>query len=379
MKKILSVLLVLCMLIGVLTGVLTACADPNTDADDPAAGTATDTAADTAAGADTDPAADSATESEDETVTESVTETLPASETDAETEPSTEAESTTDTAPESESESETEPAPAGETDASGYLIAGSDTEIVRDGTPKKYFTIRMDDGITQDEKTMEILQKYGADCCTFYLNSGLLGDNWAWVGQQFNRPDVTHQRYTRKELKNGVYDGFDVGVHTQTHPSLKSLSDAEVTQQVEGDRKALARILGYTAVGMAWPGGDTEWTDHTVETVLATTNIRYGSCTTRTGSFDLPEYFMAWYPTCSFSDADVLTLAEQFIAAEPTEDMLFFVWCHGYELDLFGTWDKFDTLIQMITEAAAEDDSIVLVTNSEFYHLFKDEIPSWKE
>ena len=34
-------------------------------------------------------------------------------------------------------------------------------------------------------------------------------------------------------------------------------------------------------------------------------------------------------------------------------------------------------MIQMITEAAAEDDSIVLVTNSEFYQLFKDEIPSY--
>ena len=59
--------------------------------------------------------------------------------------------------------------------------------------------------------------------------------------------------------------------------------------------------------------------------------------------------------------------------------MLFFVWCHGYELDLFDTWDKFDLYIKTITEAAARDDSIVLVTNAEFYQLFKDEIPAWKE
>ena len=30
-------------------------------------------------------------------------------------------------------------------------------------------------------------------------------------------------------------------------------------------------------------------------------------------------------------------------------------------------------------EAAEKDDSIVLVTNAEFYQLFKDEIPAWKE
>ena len=119
-------------------------------------------------------------------------------------------------------------------------------------------------------------------------------------------------------------------------------------------------------------------------TILETTNIRYGSCTTRNtakglGKFAPPEYFMTWYPTCSFSDADSMALLEEFISAECTEDMLFFVWCHGYELDIFNTWEKFDQFIKMITEAAAKDDSIVLVTNAEFYQLFKDEIPAWKE
>ena len=35
---------------------------------------------------------------------------------------------------------------------------------------------------------------------------------------------------------------------------------------------------------------------------------------------------------------------------------------------------ELDELIKMITEA----EGIVIVTNSEFYWLFKDEIPKWK-
>ena len=117
---------------------------------------------------------------------------------------------------------------------------------------------------------------------------------------------------------------------------------------------------------------------------VETTDIRYGSCTTRNtqmglGKFSLPQYFMTWYPTCGFSDADSLTLLNEFIKADCTEDMLFYVWGHGYELDIFNTWDKFETMIKTIAEAAEKDDSIVLVTNAEFYQLFKDEIPSWKE
>ncbi len=310
------------------------------------------------------------------TTPETDTESATLAETPAPTEPETDTDALTDAPTEPETEAPTDP--PYETDAAGNPLAGSDTELVRDGTPKKYFTIRMDDGITQDARIMEILKKYGVNCCTFYANSGLMGANWTWVGQQFNRPDVTHKRYTRRELA-AAYEGFDVGVHTVSHPSLKNCSDAQVVNEVEGDRKTLTKILGYTPVGMAWPGGDTEWNEHNIEVILEKTSIRYGSCTTRTGTFALPEYFMTWYPTCSFSDSDVMALTEQFIAAEPDEDMLFYVWCHGYELDLYDSWDRFDEMIRLITEAAAEDDSIVLVTNSEFYYLFKDEIPSWHD
>jgi hypothetical protein len=83
---------------------------------------------------------------------------------------------------------------------------------------------------------------------------------------------------------------------------------------------------------------------------------------------------MDWKPTSWASNPNLLNLAKQFIDAECKEDMLFYVWGHGYEFDAFDSWDTFEELIKMISEA----DDIVLVTNAEFYQLFKDEIPSWK-
>lgn len=296
---------------------------------------------------------------------------------DGDTRPATEADAP-ETDPESEPESKPESDPESDPETVPETAPETDPPVVDDGKPKKYFTIRFDDGITQDARVMKILRQYGMDCCTFYVNTGLLGESWAWVGEQFGRPDVTHVRYTEAELKSGIYDGFDVQSHTRDHGSLKNYSDRRVTGQVTDDAAAIKSIFGYDPVGMAWPGGDAEWTDHTVDVIYSTTDIRYGICTTRTGTFDLPEYFLKWYPTCSFSDTDVISLTRQFVDAEPTEDMLFTVWCHGYELDLFSSWGKFETFIRTIAEAAAEDDSIVLVTNTEFYERFKDEIPSWK-
>ena len=304
------------------------------------------------------------------------TESQTAGETERDTEAATE--SQTQAVTESESNAATETESQTETEIETFppiLEAGVNSGIVRDGTPKKYFTLRLDDCTTQDGKIIEIFKKYNFDAVTFYMNTGLFGHDWtSWVG-------VSHVRYTKAEALE-LYAGYDVAVHTVNHLSLKDQTDRKVAYEINTDAKVLMNMYGYTPVGMAWPGGDSEWTAHTVNVVSEKTDIKFGSCTTATNNFKLPTQFLTWYPTCGFSQSNSLTLLQRFIDAEPTEDMLFYVWGHGYELDNFpGTtgWDRFEQMIQMITEAAAEDPNIVLVTNSEFYQLFKDEIPSYVE
>lgn len=242
---------------------------------------------------------------------------------------------------------------------------------------KKYFTLSFDDGITQDLKIMEICKKYGFTGCTFNINTGLCGVNWEWVGQQFNRPDVTHQRFTEEELRSGVYDGFDVEVHTLHHPSLKQYDTAPLAMksEVQGDADNIYDITGVKPVGMAWPGGDTEYTEATAHQVVANTDIRFARTITSTYSYALPEYFMMWNPTCSISDNSVLNLAKSFLLTPCDDgDMLFYVWGHGYELDLYDNYGTLEELIKMMTEA----EDVEIVTNAQFYELFKDQIPSWK-
>jgi len=241
--------------------------------------------------------------------------------------------------------------------------------------PKKYFTLSFDDGITQDLKIIEILKKYNVDCCSFNINTGLYGANWTWVGEALHVPTLTHIRFTEEELRTGIYDGFDVLVHTKTHPSLKNCSLKQLKDEIIGDADNIESITGVRPVGMAWPGGDTEFNLTNIRNILRYTDIRFARCTTPTYTFDLPEKFMTWYPTCSFSDARLFELAQQFIDAEPTEDMLFYVWGHGYEMDIPGvnSYEEFEQLIKMISEA----DDIVLVTNTEFYELYKDQIESY--
>lgn len=247
-------------------------------------------------------------------------------------------------------------------------------ELTRDGTPKKYFVLAFDDGITQDKKIIDICKRYNFDGCTFFINTGLLGANWTFVGESMGKPEVTHIRFTEGEIKSGIYDGFDVAVHTLSHASLKDYDDnpIKLRHEVQTDATNIYKLTGVMPLGMAWSGGDPEVTDATVDNVLKYTTVRYARGSGSTYNFQLPERFLKWYPTCSLTDSRLSDLTELFSAAEPTEDMLFFVWGHGYELDGFGLYDELEQLIKEMSES----EDVVCVTATEFYLLFKDEIKS---
>lgn len=249
-------------------------------------------------------------------------------------------------------------------------------ELKRDGTPKKYFTLSFDDGITQDRRVVEILKKYGVRCATFNINSGLLGVNWRWVGQRLGNPELTHIRFTEDELRGGIYDGFEIAAHSLQHHSFKNYDNDVDTfvYQVMQDVRNLEGIFGVAPIGMAWPGGDTEYTDRSIEILRDHTTIRYARAANSHYRFTLPRRFLKWHPTCSIMSDSCLKLAEKFVLAECTTDMLFYAWTHSYELDNENAWDRLEKLLEIITS----HDDIVLVTNGEFYEAFKDEIPLWK-
>lgn len=254
--------------------------------------------------------------------------------------------------------------------------AGEDVKIKRDGTPKKYFTMSFDDGVTQDRKVVDICRKNSFNGVTFFINTGLFGANWADVGpSQFGRDDITHIRFTEEEIrKEGIYDGFDVAVHTLHHPCLVWYDNDpdKMKEEVEGDADNIARIFGYRPVGMSWPGGEGCASETTAKLIVDLTDIRYSRCgMAPTYKFDLPKRFMFWMPTCSLSDGKVMDAAKEFIALKPDRDVVFYVWNHAYELDVYDTLGRFEELIKMMN--GAED--INCVDNSQFYQLFKDQIP----
>ena len=228
----------------------------------------------------------------------------------------------------------------------------------REQVKKKAITFSYDDGVTQDIRLIELLNKYGLKC-TFNLNSELLSQKGMLIreGQR-----ISHYKVHPQDVKD-IYDGHEVAVHTLTHPNLTRCDDAEVIRQVETDRLNLSRLVGYEVVGMAYPCGGVNNDDRVAELIKQNTGVRYSRTITTTGSFDLQDNLYRFNPTAFHLHFDeLMRLGTSFIELKPETPKIFYIWGHSYEMD-YGAdyWVKLEEFFKLISNK----DDIFYGTNKE--------------
>ncbi len=209
----------------------------------------------------------------------------------------------------------------------------------------KILTFSYDDGITQDIRLAELFHKYGMKA-TFNVNSGLLGKE-----REITRNGVTfrHDKVKPEDVKH-IYAGHEVAAHSLTHPHLTELADEEIIRQVEEDRLALSELCGYEVVGFAYPGGGVNYNSHVAEVIREHTGVHYARTTVASNNFEKQKNLFEFKPTVHhFPDWDkVFAMGEQFLSLPADADALFYVWGHGYELDIRKDWDRFEEFLQMM-------------------------------
>lgn len=210
----------------------------------------------------------------------------------------------------------------------------------------KAITFSYDDGVTQDQRLIQILNKYGLKC-TFNINSGLLGQAGSLVRDNVT---VAHVKPRACEVR-AIYDGHEIAVHTLTHPALSQLSDEEVIHQVEDDRIALSELAGYEVVGMAYPGGTHVMNEHVADLIRTHTGVKYARTTTSTNNFDLQTNLHIFNPTVyHHAEWDKLfSLGEEFINLRPDKPQIYYIWGHAYEFDIHRDWERFEEFCSMIS------------------------------
>lgn len=209
----------------------------------------------------------------------------------------------------------------------------------------KAFTMSYDDGVFQDIRLIEILNRYGLKA-TFNLNSGLFGQQRIL---QVRGVPVNHNRLKAEDIR-GIYAGHEVAAHTVTHAMLPECSQEEIVREVEADRLALSELTGYEVVGMAYANGGENNNDTVAQVIRERTNIQYARTITCTGNFAIQKNLLRYNPTVFHLRMDeMFALGEQFLAMEPETPQLFYVWGHSYELDAENTWNRFEEFCRMMS------------------------------
>ena len=223
---------------------------------------------------------------------------------------------------------------------------------------KKAITFSYDDGVTQDIRLIEMLNKYGLKC-TFNINSELLGKSGMLSG---SGKRVSHYKVHPEDVRR-IYDGHEVAVHTLTHPLLTALDEKEIIRQVEQDRLNLSELAGYEVLGMAYPCGGKNNDDRVANIIRECTGVKYSRTITSNRSFDVQENLFRFNPTIYHLYFDeLMTLGREFVELKTDTPKIFYIWGHAYEMDYENDyWQKLEEFFCLISNK----DDIFYGTNRE--------------
>ena len=209
----------------------------------------------------------------------------------------------------------------------------------------KALTFSYDDGVMQDLRLIEILNKYNLKA-TFNLNSERFGIEAHLVREGVS---VEHFKVQAEDVKK-IYYGHEVAAHTLTHPALCKLEDEQVIYQVEQDRMNLSELVGYDVCGMAYPGGGMNHDDRVVDLVSKHTGIQYARTIMCTHDFEPQRELFRFKPSVYHMDFDkMFELGEEFLESKPDHPQIYYIWGHSYEFDIANTWDKFEEFCEMMS------------------------------
>ena len=228
------------------------------------------------------------------------------------------------------------------------------------GGKMKAVTLSYDDGVQQDIRMIEILDKYGIKC-TFNINGYALED------EERSYPEgQIHRRMARREAtevySKAIENGHEVATHGYSHPFLDKLPQEMVAYEIVEDRKCIEEMFGKIIKGHAYPFGTTS--DSVVE-VLRNCGILYARTTAATKRFDVPSDWLRLPSTCHHNEPQLMQLVDKFLN-EPQRypnPQLFYLWGHTYEFDTNNNWD----VIEKFAEAIGNRDEVWYANNMQVY------------
>ena len=211
---------------------------------------------------------------------------------------------------------------------------------------RKAVTLSYDDGVPQDKRLIEIMNKNGLRG-TFNINSELLSKRGVLTR---NGQHIAHYKVHPEDIKT-FYEGHEIAAHTLTHPNLTQCADEEIIRQVENDRLNLSDLVGYEVVGMAYPCGGVNNDDRVANIIKNNTGIQYARTITCNYSFKTQENLLRFNPTVFHLDFEkMMALGHEFVDLQTDTPSILYIWGHSYEMDFEPDyWIKLEEFFKLIS------------------------------
>lgn len=226
--------------------------------------------------------------------------------------------------------------------------------LFKDGK-RKALTLSYDDGVYQDKRFIETIDKYGLKC-TFNLNSKNYTEEASGGRRRLNRAEAI-ELYSK-----AIENGHEVATHSFTHPFLDKLPPEMVSYEIIEDRRVLEDMFGVIVKGHAYPFGTTSGS---VVEVLRNCGILYARTTVSTKSFEIPTNWLLMPATCHHNAPDLMQITDKFLNEPFRYDhpRLFYLWGHTYEFDDNNNWE----VIERFGEAIGNRDDVWYANNMQVY------------
>ncbi len=221
----------------------------------------------------------------------------------------------------------------------------------------KAFSLSYDDGVLQDVRLVNLINKYGLRA-TFNLNSGLLESEFQWI----HTSGLPVKRLSCDDAKN-LYTGHEVAAHTRTHPYMENLTETEILAEMQKDKEALGRLFNTKICGFAVPF---DYYSDLIESCAKKSGFEYARTSQESLCFSPSENYHRWQGTVFHLSDKLDSLIDEFLHTD--EELTFFQLIgHSYDLDTENMWDKTEEIFSQISSSH----DILPMTNIELVRYLK--------
>lgn len=204
---------------------------------------------------------------------------------------------------------------------------------------KKAFNVTYDDGVLQDVRFVELLNKYGIKG-TFNLNSALMENGFEWTHES----GLVVKRLKMEDAAV-LYKGHEVASHTATHPFMDSLTKEEIIRELIEDKSRLEVLFSKEIRGFAVPF---DYYSGLIEQCVKECGFEYARISEESLSFRPQDDYYKLKATVFHLDAALEEMADKFIDTHE-ELAVFQIVGHTYDLDTENKWDTIENILRKIS------------------------------